>query len=117
MHEHLVRHSTCVLFAPLLPAAAYAQSATYHLHKEASKTAGLFQLKTGGPDAGAATIALDLKNQPVNEYLVKGFDTAAGIPGATGIVPAGSVVSFTLWMRKTSAAGTMYPRAGLRLNS
>jgi YD repeat-containing protein len=118
MHEHLVRRSTCVLFAALLPAAAHAQSAMlYHLHREQSKTNGLFQLRPADPDANATSISFDLRNQPANEYLVKAFDTVAGVPNAAGIIPAGSTVSVTLWMRKTSAAGTMYPRAKLRLNS
>ena len=90
MHDHFVCRSTCVLIAALLPAIAFGQSARYHLHKEASKTAGLFQLKSSGPDAGANTITLDLKNHPANEYLIKAFDTAAGTPAMGGIIPAGS---------------------------
>src|SRR5262245_48098826 len=117
MCELLVSRSTCVLIAALMPAAAFAQSATYHLHREGSKTAGLFQLKSGGPDAGANTITLDLKNQPANEFLVKAFDTAAGTPGMGGVIPAGSDVTFRLWMRKTALAGVMFARAKLRLNS
>jgi hypothetical protein len=34
----------------------WAQSATYHLHKDASSTTGLFQLKVPGPDATSAAI-------------------------------------------------------------
>lgn len=117
MHQRCVSCCASVLLIAALPAAAFGQSTTYHLHREASKTAGLLQLKTIGPDAGAATIATDLKNKPVNEYLIKAFDTPAGAPNATGTIPAGSVVSFTLWMRKTTTAGVMYPRAKMRLNS
>ena len=117
MQHRCVSWWTCVFAIAALPAVAYGQSATYHLHKEASKTAGLLQLKTAAPDAAAAAMATDLKKQPVNEYLIKAFDTPAGVPNAGGIVPAGSVVSFSLWMRKTSTAGVMYPRARLKLNS
>jgi YD repeat-containing protein len=117
MNRHWSSYWTCVFLVTALPAIAYGQSATYHLHKERSTTSGLFELKAAGPDAAATTIALDLKNQPVTEYLIKAFDTDLGTPNASGIIPAGSVVSATLWLRKTTSAGMMYPRASLRLNS
>jgi hypothetical protein len=51
MSTGATREVTVVLFVLLLSAAhAYGQSATYHLHKEASSTSGLFQLKSAGPD-------------------------------------------------------------------
>src|SRR6266542_4076915 len=114
------RAGSCVAFALLagsIPAIAYGQTATYHLHKEGSRTPGLFQLKVAAPDTNAASAVADMKNQPVNEYLVKAFDTQAGVPSATGTIPAGSIVSFRVWMRKTVNAGTMYPRAKVKLNS
>ena len=117
MNRRWVSYCTCVFLVAALQEIAYGQSATYHLHRERSTTSGLFQLKTAGPDAAATAITLDLKNQPVNEYLIKAFDTDAGTPNASGIIPAGSVVSVTLWMRKTTSAGVMYPRVRLRLNS
>lgn len=83
-----------------------------------SATGGLFQLKTGGPDtASVAVQSADLKNQPPGEHLVKAFDTAAGVPSATGTIASGSNVTFTLWMKKTANFGTMVPRAKLLLNS
>ncbi len=105
------------LIATLAPTAAFAQSATYHLHKEASKTAGVFQLKTAAPDAGSAAINLDLKNRPVGVYKIKDFDTAAGVPNLVGVIPSGSTVSMVLWMRKTANVGAIYPRGRLTLNS
>jgi hypothetical protein len=59
----------------------------------------------------------ELKNQPVGEYIVKAFDTQAAVPNAAGVIPSGSNVSFTLWMKRSSTFGTMFPRAKLNLNS
>jgi YD repeat-containing protein len=118
MHQRCVSVVLCLLALSLSSIGAQAQTATYHLHKEASKTAGLFQLRTAAPDAAATTIAsADLKNQPAGEYVVKAFDTPAGVPNATGTIPSGSIVSFTLWMKKSANAAALYPRAKLKLNS
>src|SRR5713226_8739840 len=95
-----------------------AQTATYHLHKEASSTSGLDQLKTTGPDA--ATVALtsvNLKSLATGEYIIKAFDTQSGVPNVSGMIPAASTVTFTLWLSKTANVGTMFPRAKLNLNS
>src|SRR6266511_556848 len=97
---------------------ANAQTATYHLHKEASSTSGLFQLKTAGPDGTFLVVqSANLKNQAVGEYLIKAFDTQSGVPKASGVIPAGSTVTFTLWMNKSSTSGVIFPRAKLRLNN
>jgi YD repeat-containing protein len=97
---------------------ATAQSTTYHLHREASTTSGLFQLKTAGTDASSLTIqSANLKNLGAGEYIVKAFDTQSGVPGLSGTIPSGSTLNFTLWMRKTASAGAMYPRARVRLNT
>jgi YD repeat-containing protein len=104
-----------ILFIPL---GAQAQTATYHLHKENSSTSGLFQLKTAGPDGSNLTLtSAELRNQANGEYLIKAFNTQANVPNAAGTIPSGSVVTFTLWMRKTANVGTMFPRAKLYLNS
>jgi hypothetical protein len=95
-----------------------AQTATYRLHKETSSSAGLFQLGTAGPDAASqAVLTADLKNLAIGEKTVKEFDTQAGDPGASGVIPTGSTVSFSLWMRKTASGGVMTPRAKLKLNN
>ncbi|HEX8293273.1 MAG TPA: IPT/TIG domain-containing protein, partial [Pyrinomonadaceae bacterium] len=94
-----------------------AQTATYRLHKEASTTTGLFQLKAAAPDGTSLAIqSANLKGAAAGEYLVKAFDTQSGVPNAAGTIPAGSAISFTLWMRKTTTGGTIFPRAKLRLN-
>jgi hypothetical protein len=93
---------------------AHAQTATYHLHRDSN----VFLLKTAGPDtASVAVQSANLKNQPVAEYLIKSFDTQSGVPGIAGVIPAGSTVSFDLWMKKTASQGTMFPRAKLFVNS
>ncbi len=118
MHQRCVFIVMVVAGVVVSSVAAQAQSATYHLHKEPSKTSGLLQLKTAPPDAGATTLAsADFRKAAAGEYLLKAFDTAAGVPNATGTIPAGSIVSFTLWMKKSANVATMYPRAKLYLNS
>ncbi len=95
-----------------------AQNATYHLHKEASATTGLFQLKTAAPDGTSLAVqSANLKGLAAGEYLVKAFDTPAGVPGTAGNIPSGATISFSLWMRKTTTGGTIFPSAKLRLNN
>src|SRR5438128_196410 len=107
------------LFVLGLSLCARAQAtATYHLHKEASTTTGLFQLKTAGPDGTSLAVqSANLKNVAAGEYIVKAFDTQSGVPNTSGTIPAGSTITFSLYMRKTSTTGTIYPRAKLYLNS
>jgi YD repeat-containing protein len=97
---------------------AQAQTTTYHLHQEASTTAGLFQVKTAATDAATTSISsINLKNKNTGEYIIKAFDTPSGVPNSAGVVPSGSTVSFSVWMSRTSTAGAMVPRAKLMLNS
>jgi len=101
-----------------LPGYVHAQTVTYHLHKESSATRGLLQLKTEGPDYRATAFqSAELKNQLSGEYLIKAFETQAGVPNASGLIPQGSTVNFVLWMKKTSDYGVIYPQAKLHLNS
>jgi YD repeat-containing protein len=108
----------CALLMVLMPAVAFGQSTTFHLHKENSKTGGgVLQLKSGPPDTGAASVSADLKNRPIGTYPIKDFDTAAGSPNLSGVIPASSVASMVLWVRKTANVGAIYPRATVTLNS
>jgi YD repeat-containing protein len=112
------RLSLALLFTLSFAIAAYAQTVTYRLHREASTTANLFQLKTANPDAAILAVqSVNLKNVAAGEYIVKAFDTQAGVPNSSGVIVAGSSVTFSLWMAKTATAGTMFPRAKLNLNS
>jgi len=102
----------------LVPAVAFGQSTTFHLHKENSRTSGaVLQLKAVGPDAPTASLSVDLRKRPTGVYPIKDFDTAAGSPNLSGVIPAGSAASTVLWVRKTTNAGVIYPRATLRLNA
>ena len=120
-----MRTESCLLaivFAALVsgvsPSSVDAQTASYHLHDEASTTAGLLQVTTAGPNsAPAAFQTIDLRNQTNLEYVIREFDTPAGVPGATGTIPGGSPLSFTLWMRTTAAVGTFFPRVRVKLNN
>src|SRR5579859_8177909 len=110
------------LFAVLILALPLAQSqtATYHLHKEASTINTSFdQLKTTGPDASAIALKTALTNQPAGDYVIKQFETQTSIPNAPGVIPGGSTMSFSLFMRKTSSPSgvTVKPEAKLKLNS
>src|SRR4026207_1016995 len=94
-----------------------AQTATYRLHREASTTANLFQLKTNSPDAASLAIqSANLKNKTVGEYLIKAFDTQSGVPGATGTITAGSPVTFEVWLKRTGTGGAMGPPRRRHLN-
>ena len=106
------------LFALIFSTGGNAQNVTYHLHKDASSTTNLFQLKSAGPDAAAFAItSVNLKNKPAGEYLIKEFDTQSGVPSKAGVIPSGSTISFTLWIRKTANSGVIYPRAKLFVNN
>src|SRR5215470_15577090 len=108
----------CLLFCLSAAFSANAQTATYRLHREASSTTNLFQLKPVTPDAAVLAIqSANLKNVAAGEYVIKQFDTQSGVPNAAGTIPAGSTITFELWLRKTSSSGTMFPRARLALNS
>lgn len=101
-----------------LTSSAYAQTASYHLHQEASATPGLKELSAAGPDSAiVALLTADLKAAPVGEYLIQDFDTQAADPADSGTIPSGSTATFTMWMRKTASVGTVFPRAKLYLNS
>jgi YD repeat-containing protein len=108
----------CLILHLAFAGYAYAQTTTYHLHKELSSTTNLFQLQTSNPDGTtAAATSANLKNLATGEYIVKAFDTQANVPNVSGVIPAGSTVTFTLWMKKSATSGVMYPRAKLYLNS
>jgi YD repeat-containing protein len=103
----------------LLASPLQAQTTTYYLHRETSPiTPGAFHLKTVAPDSSALIRAsANLKNTAPHIASLGSWDTQAGVPGVAGVIPAGSVMSVTLWMRKTSANGTVFPQATARLNN
>src|SRR5688572_21397955 len=102
----------------LFPAIGTAQTtATYHLHKEAADIdAGAGQLRTSGPDAAITSYqTIDLKNLPAGDIHLKFFYTQANVPNVAGVIPAGSIVSFTLYAKKTSNWGAIVLRATARV--
>jgi IPT/TIG domain len=114
------------LFTPLaaavlvggLAAPALAQVSTQHLHNEASATSGFKQLKTTAPDAAQAVIqTAALQSAATGEKKIAEFNTAVGAPNTPGKIPTGATVSAVVWMRKTAALGTMFPRVKVGLNT
>jgi YD repeat-containing protein len=96
---------------------AAAQTTTYHLHNENSSTLGLLKLKTSGPDVtSVASLGRDLKGVSSADDSMGFFDTQAGVPGLGGIIPAGSTLTFTVWMKKSAALGTVFPRVSAGIN-
>ena len=68
VHVPLIWAILAVLLS--LPSAAIAETATYHLHNEASTTSGLNQLKTAGPDTSSNTLmSASLNGQPLHSDL------------------------------------------------
>jgi hypothetical protein len=119
-HPSLSR-TVLLVFSVIMVAAALkdvnGQPATYHLHKDTS-IGVLNQLKTAGPDAATAAVtSLNLKNLATGEHLIKEFETLSNVPNVSGVIPSGSTVTVTLWLKKTASVGTMFPRAKLTLNS
>ena len=108
--------AVCVLLAVAHPSSVQ-PTTTYHFHKEASSTAGLTQLKTAGPDATKfAIVSADMKNQAPGARTIATFDTQAGVPNLGGVLPRGASVTFTVWMKKSSNNGTVFPQASIGLN-
>lgn len=103
----------------VLGAPAYAQT-TYYLHSETSETSStpaLLQLRTTGPDAALVAFQTgDLKNKPPADVAMRIYDTQSGVPNLSGVIASGSTITITLWMKKTSAFGTVYPQATVGLN-
>jgi YD repeat-containing protein len=99
-----------------IAATANGQS-TYYLRNESSSTFGLLQLSTAGAGSTAVVVqSTDLKNHSPGAATMRVYDTQAGVPGLAGTIASGSTISVTLYMRKTSAFGTVYPRATVALN-
>jgi YD repeat-containing protein len=90
---------------------------TYHLHKEPSDINRLLRLRAAAPDSAATTVQSGNIGNATGETAVKAFLTDSGVPGVAGSIPAGTPLSFTLYMRKTTGNGVIYPRVRARLNS
>ena len=92
---------------------------TYHLHQEVSAfDSNRLQLMTTGPDAATSALqGIDLWDTSSNSsWIIRRFDAPAGTPGAITVIPAGSSIDMTMWMRKTANYGVMFPHVVLHLN-
>src|SRR3990167_7321611 len=112
-----INHFVISPFIFLLLFYSHAQAATiYHLHKERSDIREILQLSEAIPDARINALqSPQLKNQPPGEYLIKAFDTQAGVSNFPGVIPAGSTMTFSLWMKKTGVCGARPPGTTLSL--
>jgi von Willebrand factor A domain-containing protein 7 len=97
------------------PAAA---EATYYLHAENSNvTFGAFVLKTTSADAPTLVrTSGNMKGRQPQTGAFGWWDTDAGVPGYEGVIPSGATVTVTLWMKKTTNWGTVFPYATMKLN-
>jgi len=93
-------------------------TATFHLHKESSPTAFAWYLKPTGPDSALFLNQWSIPSfyGPGDDDYLSAWETAPTVPNQTGVIFAGSTITFTLWMRKTSKWGVQYPGAALNLN-
>jgi hypothetical protein len=89
----------------------------YHLHKEASDINRLLRIRAAPPDSPATTVQSGNVGNATGEIAIKAFATDSGIPGVAGSIPSGTPITFTLYMRKTTGNGVIYPRVRARLNS
>lgn len=97
------------LIAFAIPRINFAQTITYHLHKETLSN-GRLELLTSGPDAAStASQSANLKNYnsvPFTQPFFQTFQSASAVPG---FIAANSTASFAVWMQKTANFGTVYP--------
>lgn len=100
------------LVAAGAPAGAAGQgSHTYHLHREASNLDGL-DLEVSGPDAPTTVFSAAVSSTQVGQTTwFRTFNLPWNVPALSGVMPAGTRVTFTLWMRKTAERGIVYPAA------
>jgi YD repeat-containing protein len=98
---------------------AYSQPTRFHLHKETSGSGnGVRRLNITNPEPGPIAIQSgDLKNVAITPLrTVADFDTYDLIPSTRGVIPANSVISVRLWMKKTANWGQFRAAFQLFLN-
>ena len=118
MQSRRLHFALLLIFSWAFSLAGVAQTATYHLHKEASAiTAADDKLLLAGPDGTSVALTTALTSKAAGEYLIKEFETQTGDPNTAGVIPSGSTLSFNVFMRKTANTGTVFPRAKIRLNN
>jgi hypothetical protein len=114
-------HRRNVLIAALFLAVAvpdvlHAQTLTLHFHKEKDSGGNTYLLRTAAPDAAAFAIATaDLKNTSYTYPGVGAFSTESSSMN-NGVIPANATFSISVWMKKSAAVGTVFPRLDLRVD-
>src|SRR5688572_4214740 len=86
-------------------------STTYYLHKETvAPWTTMPTLRTANPDQGSSFAqSPNYRNSP-SRYLDPVWKTFRSVPPSTpGTLLAGSTLTFTVWMKKSAAWGTVYP--------
>jgi IPT/TIG domain len=86
-------------------------STTFHLHLEPGSYPGTDLLSTANPDAAYTSVkSADLYGLS-NVTGIETFTTQSTTPGT--VIPAGTVINFSLWMDETAAVSGLYPEAEL----
>ena len=110
------RKALAALGVLMAAASALGQTATYHLHNEASNINRNFKrLLTAGPDAAATTaLTSALKGKAAGEYVISEFETQTNVPtntNVTAVVPnaatSGNVVVTSGGLQSNGAAFTV----------
>src|SRR5258708_6090530 len=118
MQSWRLHFALLLIFSWAFSVAGVAQTATYHLHKEASAiTAADDKLLTAGPDGTSVALTTALTTKAGGEYLIKEFEPQTGDPNTAGVILSASPLTFNLFRRKTANTGTVFPRAKIRLNN
>src|SRR5258708_13200971 len=85
-----------------------AQTATYHLHREASTlTAADDKLLTAGPDAASLAITTALTGKVAGENFIKEFETHTGLPAPAGAVPSRPPLAVNFFVGKNPHHGAL----------
>src|SRR5205814_1281111 len=98
---------------------ATAQTATYHLLHTTSLINGTSDQLQATAGSTATVLTTILTNKNAGDYLIKEFETQTGVPNSPGVIPSGSTLNFSVYMRKTAnPSGVMVkPEVKVRLNN
>src|SRR5689334_10422056 len=96
-----------------LSATAQGQT-TYHLHVEQITPWAMPTLKTATPDAANTVSESQKYKNAANGFTDDRFAQFRSVsPSTAGIFPANSTVTFSVWMKKSSNNGVIYPKLAL----
>ncbi len=105
--------ATLVFLLPLLAAAdAAAQTTfTYHLHAEQTISYDGRDLRAAGPDRPIALLSTAVSPTMVGTTTWMRTFQLPPLEPLSGAMPAGTTITFTLWMRLSHARGVVFPAA------